>query len=37
MSGKGLVVVTGASSGFGAATALRFAAIGHALEPIGIL
>ena len=31
MSGKGLVVVTGASSGFGAATALRFAAIGHAL------
>ena len=31
MSGKGLVVVTGASSGFGAATALRFAALGHAL------
>jgi 3-hydroxy acid dehydrogenase / malonic semialdehyde reductase len=31
MTGKGLVVVTGASSGFGAATALRFAALGHPL------
>jgi 3-hydroxy acid dehydrogenase / malonic semialdehyde reductase len=31
MSGKGLVVITGASSGFGAATALRFAALGHPL------
>ena len=32
MSGKGLVVITGASSGFGAATALRFAALGHPLH-----
>jgi len=31
MSGKGLVVITGASSGFGAASALRFAALGHPL------
>ena len=31
MTGKGLVVITGASSGFGAATALRFAALGHPL------
>ncbi|TMA21816.1 MAG: SDR family NAD(P)-dependent oxidoreductase [Deltaproteobacteria bacterium] len=32
MSDKGLVVITGASSGFGAATALRFAALGHPLH-----
>jgi len=32
MSAKGLVVITGASSGFGAATALRFAALGHPLH-----
>ena len=31
MSAKGLVVITGASSGFGAATALRFARLGHPL------
>lgn len=31
MSEKGLVVITGASSGFGAATALRFARLGHPL------
>ena len=31
MSGPGLVVITGASSGFGAATALRFARLGHPL------
>jgi 3-hydroxy acid dehydrogenase/malonic semialdehyde reductase len=31
MSDKGLVVITGASSGFGAASALRFAALGHPL------
>jgi NADP-dependent 3-hydroxy acid dehydrogenase YdfG len=31
MSGKGLVVITGASSGFGAATALAFARLGHPL------
>ena len=31
MSDKGLVVITGASSGFGAATALRFARLGHPL------
>jgi NADP-dependent 3-hydroxy acid dehydrogenase YdfG len=31
MTSKGLVVITGASSGFGAATALRFAALGHPL------
>ena len=29
MSAKGLVVITGASSGFGAATALAFARLGH--------
>lgn len=29
MSDKGLVVITGASSGFGAATAVRFARLGH--------
>ena len=31
MSEKGLVVITGASSGFGAATALSFARLGHPL------
>jgi len=31
MSDKGLVVITGASSGFGAATALAFARLGHPL------
>jgi 3-hydroxy acid dehydrogenase / malonic semialdehyde reductase len=31
MSAKGLVVITGASSGFGAATALRFARLGYPL------
>jgi len=31
MSAKGLVVITGASSGFGAATALRFAGLGYPL------
>jgi 3-hydroxy acid dehydrogenase/malonic semialdehyde reductase len=31
MSGKGLVVITGASSGFGAATAMQFARLGHPL------
>jgi 3-hydroxy acid dehydrogenase / malonic semialdehyde reductase len=31
MSDKGLVVITGASSGFGAATALGFARLGHPL------
>jgi len=31
VSGPGLVVITGASSGFGAATALRFARLGHPL------
>jgi NADP-dependent 3-hydroxy acid dehydrogenase YdfG len=31
MSDKGLVVITGASSGFGAATALQFARLGHPL------
>lgn len=31
MSEKGLVVITGASSGFGAATALQFARLGHPL------
>jgi len=31
MSAMGLVVITGASSGFGAATALRFARLGHPL------
>jgi NADP-dependent 3-hydroxy acid dehydrogenase YdfG len=31
MSGKGVVVITGASSGFGAASALRFAQLGHPL------
>jgi 3-hydroxy acid dehydrogenase / malonic semialdehyde reductase len=31
MSEKGLVVITGASSGFGAAAALRFARLGHPL------
>lgn len=31
MSDRGLVVITGASSGFGAATALQFARLGHPL------
>jgi NADP-dependent 3-hydroxy acid dehydrogenase YdfG len=31
MSDKGLVVITGASSGFGAATAVQFARLGHPL------
>ena len=31
MTGKGLVVITGASSGFGAATAVQFARLGHPL------